>query len=92
MSIEEPTVCEACTADINSGDLGTPTTQGGHLCHACTPKLSQVIAEYNAVIATANLGGFHAYGFPNIGAMKARLRDMVHELTTLGDCNIAVPL
>jgi hypothetical protein len=82
--------CEACNADLVSGSLGTPTTRGGHLCRTCTPKLSEVVAEYNVAIASG--GSFHAYGFASIGEMRARLGDMVNELTTLGDCNIAVPL
>ena len=92
MSATEPMFCEACGDLINKGEKGTPTTSGGNLCHHCTPMLSEAVAEYNPVIANASLGGFRAYGFANIGAMKARLRDMVHELTTQGDCNIAVPL
>ncbi len=82
--------CEACNADLVSGDLGTPTTRGGHLCRACTPKLSQVVAEYNVALTKGR--SFIAYGFATRAAMQARLRDMVNELTTLGDCNIAVPL
>lgn len=89
-SIDEVMFCEACEDLLNTGDLGTPTTRGGHLCRHCSPKLSEAVAEYNAAIASGER--FKDYGFTSIGEMKARLRDMVHELTTLGDCNIAVPL
>ena len=90
MSSNETMFCEACGDLINKGEKGTPTTRGGNLCEHCCPTLSQVIVEYNTAIAKG--ASFRAYGFPNNTAMKARLRDMVHELATRGDCNIAVPL
>ena len=82
-------ICEACGAIIECGDFGTTTISGGYLCEAHTPLLSEIVAEYNSAIAESN---HLIYEFSNLRAMKNATRDLVRELTTRGDCNVAVPL
>lgn len=82
-------VCEAYGALIERGDLGTTTINGGYLCETHTPLLSEIVSEYNTAIKRGN---YRIYEFPNLCALKAATRDLVRELTTRGDSNVAVPL
>jgi len=84
-----PMFCEACGTPLHKGDLGTTTINGGHLCQRHTPRLSEIVAEYNTAIIHQN---YQVYEFPNLNAMKLALRAYVTELTTRGDSNVAVPL
>lgn len=88
-NIEDLMFCEDCGAEIAPGELGTTTINGGHLCFAHTPLLSEIIHEYNSAVFRGN---YRSYQFSSLDQMKEALRDLTHEFTTRGNCNVAVPL